>query len=274
MKKLFTLLLVCFAFVAVHAQSFHEDFNNGIPQNWTVIDNDADGYSWIAVGPLMENLTSGYYTGSTFDYNQNGDCVSSWSYYPTSYSSEGFGGTSLNSDNWLISPVIIPSATSSLSFYTMSFNGTSYPDALKVMIAPNGGNTVADFTATAIPLTTVSWSQYQEETASLADYAGQSIRIAFVHQSNDQFGLLIDEVSVSNVNGINEVETSSFTIYPNPATDILTVNGEGLAEVYNTLGQMVISENVNGTAQLNVNNLESGVYFVRMNGATQRFIKK
>ena len=80
-------------------------------------------------------------------------------------------------------------------------------------------------------------------------------------------------ITVSGV-GIQDVEASQFSIYPNPATDILTIEGEGLAEVYNALGQLVISENVNGNAQLNVSNLETGVYFVRMNGGSQRFIKK
>lgn len=94
----------------------------------------------------------------------------------------------------------------------------------------------------------------------------------FTMQMNGEGG---DEavLTVSGV-GIQDVDAPQFSIYPNPATSILNVEGEGLAEVYNALGQMVISENVNGSAQLNVSNLETGVYFVRMNGGTQRFIKK
>ena len=93
--------------------------------------------------------------------------------------------------------------------------------------------------------------------------------------NEDAYEIWIDDVTINAIGtGINQVSNTTFSVYPNPATSILNVEGEGLAEVYNALGQMVISENVNGTAQLNVNNLESGVYFVRMNGATQRFIKK
>ena len=94
----------------------------------------------------------------------------------------------------------------------------------------------------------------------------------FTMQMNGEGG---DEavLTVSGV-GIQDVDAPQFSIYPNPATSILNVEGEGLAEVYNALGQMVISENVNGNAQLNVSNLETGVYFVRMNGGSQRFIKK
>jgi hypothetical protein len=92
--------------------------------------------------------------------------------------------------------------------------------------------------------------------------------------SDDAFVFMLDDITISTGVGIQDVEASQFSIYPNPATEILYVEGEGVAEVYNTLGQMVISNEVNGTAQINVSNLESGVYFVRMNGDTQRFIKK
>lgn len=73
---------------------------------------------------------------------------------------------------------------------------------------------------------------------------------------------------------INDVESTTFSVYPNPATTNITVKGEGNMEIVNTLGQVVVSEQVNGQANINVANLESGIYFVRMNGTTQKFIKK
>ena len=90
------------------------------------------------------------------------------------------------------------------------------------------------------------------------------------------FGLLLDEVTVSGEGGvgINNTEATAFSIYPNPATTNITVKGEGSMEIVNTLGQVVVSEQVNGQANINVANLESGLYFVRMNDATQKFIKK
>lgn len=80
-------------------------------------------------------------------------------------------------------------------------------------------------------------------------------------------------ITVSGV-GVEEVEATTFSVYPNPATTNITVKGEGSMEIVNTLGQVVVSEQVNGQANINVANLESGIYFVRMNGATQKFIKK
>lgn len=74
--------------------------------------------------------------------------------------------------------------------------------------------------------------------------------------------------------GIEEVENTTFSIYPNPATTTIKVTGEGNAVISNILGQTVKSASVNGAADINVSDLESGVYFINMNGVTKKFIKK
>ena len=77
-----------------------------------------------------------------------------------------------------------------------------------------------------------------------------------------------------------ENENNAISIYPNPATSILNVNANGYntVEIINMLGQVVYNTTMNDNAQINVRNLNDGVYFVRLNGAngttTQKFIKK
>ena len=113
-------------------------------------------------------------------------------------------------------------------------------------------------------------------TVNLAPYLGQTVYIAFRHHNvTDMFRLNLDDVEVlgSGV-GVQEVESTMFSVYPNHATTNITVKGEGSMEIVNTLGQVIVSEQVNGQANINVANLESGIYFVRMNGTTQKFIKK
>lgn len=72
--------------------------------------------------------------------------------------------------------------------------------------------------------------------------------------------------------GIEEGNAEAIKVYPNPATDVVTV--EATANVRNItlvnyLGQPVMNQDVNGqsTIKLNVSNLESGVYFVRFTTA-------
>lgn len=80
---------------------------------------------------------------------------------------------------------------------------------------------------------------------------------------------------------ITETETDKVSIYPNPAQNVLnvTANGYNKMEIINFLGQVVINENVSNTNfEVNVSNLNSGVYFVRLQGEngtiTKKFVKK
>ena len=59
----------------------------------------------------------------------------------------------------------------------------------------------------------------------------------------------------------------SLKIYPNPTSGVLNIQGEGMTriEVYNTVGQRVMTQEVNGnTAQVNTESLNNGMYFIRI----------
>ena len=78
------------------------------------------------------------------------------------------------------------------------------------------------------------------------------------------------------------LSTSTFDIYPNPAQDgIVTIQGEFIPEtaicnVYNTMGQLVMSCNVttDATFTLNVASLQDGVYFVELVGSERNYKSK
>ena len=65
---------------------------------------------------------------------------------------------------------------------------------------------------------------------------------------------------------VNELE-NSLKLYPNPTANVLNVEGEGMSsvEVYNTVGQCVMTQAVNGNKiQINTENLNGGIYFIRI----------
>ena len=67
--------------------------------------------------------------------------------------------------------------------------------------------------------------------------------------------------------GVNELESSSVTIFPNPTTNRFTVEGQGLnhVTVFNTMGQKVYEMSCQGeSVDINLNNVEAGVYVVRI----------
>ncbi len=113
-----------------------------------------------------------------------------------------------------------------------------------------------------------------EWTEFTYEYPAGTKFVAINVVSNDVFGFCLDDVTVSTGTGIEDNEAETFAVYPNPATNMLNIKGEGVAEVSNMLGQIVMTENVQGNAQINISSLESGMYFVRMNGTTQKFLKK
>ena len=66
--------------------------------------------------------------------------------------------------------------------------------------------------------------------------------------------------------GVDELE-NSLKVYPNPTANMLNVEGEGMVsvEVYNTVGQRVMMQEVNGNkTQINTESLNNGMYFIRI----------
>ena len=68
---------------------------------------------------------------------------------------------------------------------------------------------------------------------------------------------------------VPELEKNNPTVYPNPATNNFTVNlgndEKADIQLFNIVGQMVYSETITGSAQVNVANLHSGVYMLKVN---------
>ena len=60
-----------------------------------------------------------------------------------------------------------------------------------------------------------------------------------------------------------------YSLSPNPSKEFITINFqrniEGIASVVNQLGEIILKVAVKGnTVQLNVQNLDSGVYFIKV----------
>ena len=77
--------------------------------------------------------------------------------------------------------------------------------------------------------------------------------------------------------GIEETDNITLTLFPNPANNFVTLSGEnfGTVRIYNTLGQLVDEFETNGTElRINTMSYESGVYFVKTDETTLRFVVK
>jgi hypothetical protein len=66
---------------------------------------------------------------------------------------------------------------------------------------------------------------------------------------------------------LEEAATNDITIYPNPAKDIVHIEGIDIAkiEIVNTMGQVLLSqEPANSSVELNLRHLNSGIYLVKV----------
>ncbi len=79
--------------------------------------------------------------------------------------------------------------------------------------------------------------------------------------------------------GINEHETAFFSVYPNPANDVLYINfsdnRETAIQLFDVLGKQVFIKETNGQSQdkIDLSSLPKGIYFLRINNKTEKIIK-
>ena len=83
-----------------------------------------------------------------------------------------------------------------------------------------------------------------------------------------------EEVSFSNrsediIMAVGEQQGKDFRIYPNPAQGRVTVEGSGKMIVTNTLGQTIMTREIDGKTTIE---LPQGMYFVKMNGTTRKVV--
>ena len=120
----------------------------------------------------------------------------------------------------------------------------------------------------------------------MSDIVGNhSFYIAFIYTSSDEAAASweIDYVKVTgqHLTAVNENAATTVGVYPNPASSQVsfTLDSNAQVSVFDMTGRMVREMNATaGEAQLNVSELENGVYFVNFryaNGTTAvaKFVK-
>ena len=215
---------------------------------WKFIDADNDGYGWD-LDTWMGNS----------NYTHSGSGVAGSASYINNIGA-------LSPDNWMITPEIqIPAEGATLSWFVGIVDAEYYQENYSVLVSTTGSNP-ADFTWTIFS-GTINNPSWTKKSRSLAGFAGQTIRIAFRHHnSHDVYWMLIDDISVTagNTANISEVENANVSLYPNPVTNILNIDAQGIQEVnvMDINGRTVM--NMQNTNTIDMTNLASGVYFVRV----------
>ena len=243
---------------------------------------------------LYEDFNDGL--GVFFTYDAYGD--QSWhqgTYQGTTYANmNGYanGGANQNED-WLIGFAEIPNGMGFdevwVEFRTaMKFEG----DPLRVAISTDydGISDPSDFEwediTDAFDYSTGNYEWVESGAYDVADIINNhSFYIAFIYSSSDEAASSweIDYVKVTgkHMTAVNEKEAMTVNLYPNPAREQVSfmLDDNAQVSIFDMTGRKVNEMNLAaGQAQLNVSELESGVYFVNVrfaNGTTavSKFVK-
>lgn len=88
-------------------------------------------------------------------------------------------------------------------------------------------------------------------------------------EGDGEFGSMASHlISIKgNTTSVDAVSQETLKVYPNPANDYLTVEGEMTSlEVYNAIGQRMLAKMVNGNStRINLSEFNNGIYFLRVN---------
>lgn len=258
----FSFVLFCSGLLQAQTLVFSEDFQNGIPTGFTLLDED--GYT---VDPSVSEFQPAWI--SLPDPLNTNDTVAGATSF---FSPVGIA------DRWLITPLItLGSYGNSLSWEARSHDA-SFPDSYQVLISTTDTQ-VSSFDTLKIVYSELS--SWNARTLNLSDsgYNDVSVYLAFRIFTNDGYKLYLDDIQVhiDDPVALNEVSGNHIQLYPNPVKEILYFTSDKTLTytVINSYGVRVLS----GSGLLvDVSSLSAGMYIIEFQDqkgqhSRQRFMR-
>jgi hypothetical protein len=249
---------------AAHAQTtiLDENFQQGIPANWTITKNDAyiEDSSVIEFSPGWIALEDPAFPNDTV--------AGATSYFTVAQ----------KASRWLISPPItIGTYGNYLKWSARSFD-PSYPDTYQVLLSTTDTQ-ISSFTDTLLRVE-FEWEDWTSHELNLVDYGfsnNETVHIAFVLETQGGFKLFVDSVNMRKDDPLALEEQflqPDVTIYPNPTSDFIHFSNANLetVSIYNTAGTLIYSQEK--ATPVSMARFDQGIYLVRMTANNGQTITK
>ena len=220
MKK---LLLAMSLLVAANAEAqlWSQNFNTGIPSNWIQIKNDnnapVSSYFGTVLTPALTNNAYANYLSATADSS----LITPSYFSPTGAASR-----------WIITPSFTVPATGNPMLSWYDYTPTTGNDFIKIMISPTAGTTASSFTTSLF--NGQCTNDFTKRGISLATYAGQTVRLAFINENNNKRYFFLDDVAVENATNVLDaaIEAITFPRYAANNTKVsVTVSNAGVQTI-------------------------------------------
>ncbi len=263
-------------------------------------------YSTTGGPAVVESFVSANYPPADWSI-VNGGASTTWtrspSGYPVNTGSSKLDFYSIPSgeiDALLLPPMNFAGYTNANVTFMRSHKryNSSYSDKLMIKWSSNCGTTWTSVYSKAgaslasvtgyvtSPWTPTVATDWAADMADLTTLLGnQAVLLKFEGTSGYGNNLYVDDINVNLSTGIaNVADYVQFSVYPNPASDKLTVSvtlkqsEKATMEILNALGEVVLSQSTdlnNGlsTVDMNIKNLASGSYFVSVATAEGKVVK-
>ncbi|WP_296929894.1 T9SS type A sorting domain-containing protein [Porphyromonas sp.] len=257
------------------------DHKDKLDKGWRSVDHDGDGFAFDSA------LGRGYYERvrlspaepSTGAEDSN-DCLVSWgTFFPVIIDDHNrLQGCDITPQNELRSaPMLIEAYATRPTFscYIKSFLWAEKADGLKVMVFEPGGTPVE---LLAPQTASEEWTQIQ---ADLSAYKGKTIYLSLIPVVNGPSGIAVDQLRVTMDGSTTEVETPTHTLqtslYPNPATDLITIRTVvgSTIELFASDGTIVATtQATSAETTISVAQLPAGRYLARITAPDGETIRR
>ena len=252
--------------------------NAGLPNNGGIMNGDQNTFIAKESKLTVDGLT--LVSLATVPANQK---VASWYALPAidGESCSTLNGVSKGVDMTNSSKVTIiaksSDARATLEFY-LGGEGQWGP-ASSTYNTGSGKGIVASHTFSTTEDETFTFDFSTLDATVWAGWAGKNLiqSVGFTSATNSATFMisqvLIGSKSISS-NSVSEVSGSDFSVYPNPASDVVTVtlasSSSASVELSDLAGNVVSSQSVSGTNSVSINtaNVSAGVYVVSVKSAT------
>ncbi len=192
--------------------------------------------------------------------------------------------------NWLITPAIDVQNGDVVSFYTRQVAGNTFPDRMEFRQSTNGafttnpagGNTnVGDFTTVLHDINPTltaagypsAWTQFTSTMTGLTGVTSCKFAFRYFVTQGGPTGansnyIGVDAFSVDRPLATSQFFAQNFIVFPNPATDVINVSAKSNAAVsgieMTDLNGRVVKQANGSVSQINISELTSGVYFLKV----------